>query len=727
MSLDGDAAILPAAYLDTVRTLHEDEELELEEALRAQTESIRNSLKDLLAKRAEVEAALDRVDAAIAKRRSDLEQAAREYYIRKQGIASNSPLVPFGHQQAKGQQQQAQPRTAPDAELSTGVHVVSSTGLFIGDVTRIQSENPIVEILLDLPVLRPVTVRRDWNTHPHRLATIYDQRHTSGTGKPVRWVAVMIQATGDIRKGDDCCGHCARHMWPFEDCIMPPGHPFRKCGNCEWAKRTCIPSDAKQAVGEDDSALDHSGVSTKEATPAVEPITRANLTVRHDGKVYTHPECMEGVPVEKIDPNHPYWDPEWDPDLLSTIRAQTIEWKIKLEEARHSASSVKFSKNRQVNRGETMLEFLEKSTFHPFQLVAKKYMDAKRLAAFDTLFRLAETIRTLSTNGLDVTPEEWLRHRLQQIITETEAAGLPFDLARTIATFYNDPQMTAFREERGIKTIGRPAGYKMAVPPRRKKRKTDHDTSATGSPATGAHDSGGYNTASFRVDGSPSVRAQGGQQQAAAETTAAGVEGGAGGAAGELVRKRRKHADSELSYEGFTDTDARIGDRVTKHDFALRSVKSRAYATTATVTQYWHWVEQGGGEAGSSERVFQHQVFLPCEPPQWGLYSAPVNFHFGLQDVEEIAWAPETLKVMVRCVGGRGGGEAGGARGDMIGDFARERTKRRFLVFCLKKGLRVVKTTAYEIEQAWEQMKVPVLGPLGEPQGQGQGQAETTG
>ncbi|ROT38084.1 hypothetical protein SODALDRAFT_351234 [Sodiomyces alkalinus F11] len=721
MQADADSGSLPRTYLDVVRILREEEEHELEEALRAQTESIRLSLRALVERRIEAEAALNRVHVAIATREAQLEKAAKDYYQRKQEISSGSLFAAAN----------------TDSDMHTGVQVYSTTGVFMGDVMPIETENPVVEILLDLPVLRSVTVRRDWNHDPGRLNSIYQERNITGSGKPFRWVAVMIQATGEVLNGGDCCGNCARGMGPFEECIMLPGDPFRKCGNCEWSKRPCSPSShqpppsssakaglaverfrgpsADDSVAEHDySGGDFSIDDRAEGSPVdLEPIGAANLSLRHNGKVYTHPACMEGVPVEKIGPGHPYWDPEWDPDLMSTIRVQTLEWKAKLEASLHNTSSVRFAKQRQVNRGEAMLEFLNKGPIHPFQLVAKKYMDARRLASFDTLFRLAETLRTLSNNGLDITPEEWVRHRLHEIITETQRDGQTFDLAKAIANFYHDPKVVAFRDAKGIKTIGRPAGYKMAVPPRRKKQKTDFDTSATGSPAPGAYNNnnnnagggGGYHTASFvrADDGSPDAWAQGSQAilpAAAAATAAAG---------GELVRRRKRQTDAELGYEGFTDTDEKMGDRMTKHDFALRSVKSRAYATNSTVTQYWHWVEQGEEAGSSSDRLFQHQVFLPCEPPQWGLYSAPVDFHFGLQDVKEIVWASDTLKAVVRC-----GGAAAELHGDMIGDFARERTKRRFLVFCMKKGLRVVKSTAFEIEMAWEMMNSQVLGPLGQ-------------
>ncbi len=47
-----------------------------------------------------------------------------------------------------------------------------------------------------------------------------------------------------------------------------------------------------------------------EAEPPAE-IHRSMIELRDDGKVFTAPPTMVGVPLEKIYPGHPYWDPSW--------------------------------------------------------------------------------------------------------------------------------------------------------------------------------------------------------------------------------------------------------------------------------------------------------------------------------------------------------------------------------------------------------------------------------
>lgn len=52
-------------------------------------------------------------------------------------------------------------------------------------------------------------------------------------------------------------------------------------------------------------------ISSKTSNGGKEDVSRNMTTVclaefRHDGAAYTSPKCMEGVPVEKIAPNHPY-------------------------------------------------------------------------------------------------------------------------------------------------------------------------------------------------------------------------------------------------------------------------------------------------------------------------------------------------------------------------------------------------------------------------------------
>jgi hypothetical protein len=181
----------------------------------------------------------------------------------------------------------------------------------------------------------------------------------------------------------------------------------------------------------------------------VDEITSKNLVLRDNGEVYTYPECMRGVPLVKIDENHPYWDPEWK-DLKTEVKAQHDRWERKLEIHRQNAenqkplSSIKYQIGRQINRGQTILEFLEMGTISPYQLLAKGYMHAAKgtqkggITSYDTLFRMCESIAELSKFKLDITPVEWMRHRLWEISVKK---GKEFNCAKKLPSSSNVPRM----------------------------------------------------------------------------------------------------------------------------------------------------------------------------------------------------------------------------------------------------------------------------------------------
>ncbi|KJZ69224.1 hypothetical protein HIM_11387 [Hirsutella minnesotensis 3608] len=199
---------------------------------------------------------------------------------------------------------------------------------------------------------------------------------------------------------------------------------------------------------------------------SLEEITRENLVLRHNGVVYTYPEVVEGVPVAKIDQNHPYWELGW-PCIKSVIEPQLESWKEKnmaalQATARGKGGSAKFQTGRQVNRGAKIMEFLENGEISPYQLLGKKYTHPGKgaITSYDTLFRLCETFSELAKFNLDVTPVEWLRHRLYEIMLEK---GSSFNVSKTIHDFYHDPKLSALRSKNGFKSVGRPSGLKVSL------------------------------------------------------------------------------------------------------------------------------------------------------------------------------------------------------------------------------------------------------------------------
>ncbi|KAJ2982587.1 hypothetical protein NQ176_g1282 [Zarea fungicola] len=219
----------------------------------------------------------------------------------------------------------------------------------------------------------------------------------------------------------------------------------------------------------------------------------------HNGSVYTYPKCIEGVPLAKIHPGHPYWDPKW-PDLRSLVEPVLRSWEekhnhaIELQRQGKKVGSVKYQYGRQVNRGKTILEFLMHGVISPYQLLSKRFMSVGKgsITSYDTLFRLCDTVNELAKYKLDVEPVEWLRQRLHELV-ETQGEG--FNFPKTIHDFYNDPKLAALRFKSGFKSIGRPSGIKMPRrdgtaddsprPKRRKKKKREWEDLSESYPVHG--------------------------------------------------------------------------------------------------------------------------------------------------------------------------------------------------------------------------------------------------
>ncbi|EJP61866.1 uncharacterized protein BBA_09203 [Beauveria bassiana ARSEF 2860] len=160
--------------------------------------------------------------------------------------------------------------------------------------------------------------------------------------------------------------------------------------------------------------------------------------LRHNGIVYTHPECMRDVPLEKIDRYHPYWEKFW-PDLQALVKQSQQFWMDRYNADREvDDKSKRYYYNRQVNRGTTILAFLADGKISPFQLLSKRCMTI-----------LCHTIEELAKFKLDVEPIDWLRQRLHALREEQVPK---FNLSRIIEDFYHDPELAILRSKSGFKT-----------------------------------------------------------------------------------------------------------------------------------------------------------------------------------------------------------------------------------------------------------------------------------
>ncbi|KAK0704059.1 hypothetical protein B0T26DRAFT_617434, partial [Lasiosphaeria miniovina] len=440
-------------------------------------------------------------------------------------------------------------------------------------------------------------------------------------------------------------------------------------------------------------------MEAREPSQDLPEINKSVLSLHHNGFVFTEPPIMRGVPLVKVSPDHPYWESDWTP-LESFVEPQLQKWKEKYDHHHqtNSSQSSKFLANRQINRGNAILKFLKDGELHPYQIVGKEFIN-KTLVNYDVLFRMVQVLEELPKFNIDITPSQWLRQRLHEVLVEQ---GENFSLSKTIHDLYHDPKVIALRTKSGFGNIGRPSGYRMekGAPdsggPKRAvrtlKRKEPHETPQT----TPTH--GPSREQPLRPYPPELVRpAQQIQVQAIAPAPPA-----------EIVRpaepprrmKRRRLStvsaassvtSDELEYAGYTSSDSFSADHVMQVDWRVYQVKHSLTSTNTLVTQYWHWVDKADG--GNEDNMFEHQVLKDVLPNKvtWGVYKDPIDFHLRLAELTEITYAGSSQKVII------GTKEIKGVtwRGDMLAHFKRERTKRRFLIFMKRLGVKLVKTTRY--------------------------------
>ncbi|KPM34322.1 hypothetical protein AK830_g12256 [Neonectria ditissima] len=423
----------------------------------------------------------------------------------------------------------------------------------------------------------------------------------------------------------------------------------------------------------------------------LEEITRENMALRNDGVVYTYPECVAGVPLVKIDERHPYWEPNW-PNVRSIIEPQLAKWREKHQAAIDAGSkhekggSSKYQIGRQVNRGMKILEFLDDGDISPYQLLGKNFIQSGKggICSYDTLFRLSETMSELAKFKLDMKPVDWMRQRLYEL---SLIEGPSFNLPRTIHDFYHDPKLTTLRYKHGFKNIGRPSGMRKGrlslgspinTPKPLKKRKSMH--SLTNTPR---------DTPS--LDQSPLATQMTLPPESPFSTH---------------LQKRPKllspvpgPVHDEFQVAGHSDADSWSGVHIERMDYRLYQVKTRVYTSSTHVTQYWSWMED--------DQSFEHQVLKGLNPVSWGVHKDPIDFHVNLEEIAQIVWNIEALRihVIMRTENTVRAKTDGQLRGDIMAAFKRERTMRRFLRFCRDRNIRMLKATTEELDRRWETLQ----------------------
>jgi hypothetical protein len=428
----------------------------------------------------------------------------------------------------------------------------------------------------------------------------------------------------------------------------------------------------------------------------LEEINQANLVLRNNGEVYTYPECVEGVPLVKIDENHPYWDPDWK-DVRTEITEARERWKekqaatIEAEARNEKTGSTKYQIGRQVNRGTKILEFLETGEISPYQLLGKRYMHSSKggITSYDTLFRLCETLSELSKFNLDVAPVDWMRQRLYELMM---AKGRSFNLAKTVHDFYHDPKLMALRSKHGFKNIGRPSGggrpslgsVNGGTPrPTGGKRKSMHGSGVSTPRELSFVDQTPLATqlslAQQNATPSQSQAPDSSQQQQLPKRT-------------KLVNSTPQKQTSAVAMavrsalpaETFSDTDEHSGRPIYMQDWRLSQVKTRLFSGSTKLTQYWRWKED--------EAVIEHYVLKSEKPLEWGTLPPPVDFNVRPDQVAQIFYNVDALRLYVQVKESSAATSDGRPRGDLMAGFKSDRNMLRFLRFC-----RELKINTYEM------------------------------
>ncbi|ROW12836.1 hypothetical protein VMCG_00211 [Cytospora schulzeri] len=470
--------------------------------------------------------------------------------------------------------------------------------------------------------------------------------------------------------------------------------------------------DKENVEPNDDSVLAEEGESRIDAIDPGPEITKETLVLRDNGVEFTEPEIMRGVPLERITPEHPYWDPKWE-ELDQSVQMKLDGWKKKLEECL-AQNKNRFLAGRQVNRGTTTMNFLQKTDFHPYQLVGKNWI-TKGLASYDTIFRLAQVIDELPKLGINCTPLEWVRQRMHELYMEQ---GETFGLARTVHELYHDPKLRALRTKAGYGNIGRPSGVKKGMSTKEAKAKANKDPSETPSKKRRRASNSSVKqepNQDGQQQGSPgpgiTMTPRSGKKQRNASRPSSRANGlgldGVDESPSFAHRPKAKLAGQKddkqdgLDYEGYTSTDSYSHDGIMAIDFRITQLKTRGNATNMNHTQYWHWVSV------KSNSYLEHQVLRTVNPPSWGVYKEPLNFNIHMKELDSVDYSPhnDSLKIVVHTKPIPGVEH----RGDVMAFFKRERTLKRFLHFLGEKGVALVKKSSDELEKQWNTMESTVL------------------
>ncbi|KAH6614587.1 hypothetical protein B0J18DRAFT_469670 [Chaetomium sp. MPI-SDFR-AT-0129] len=236
----------------------------------------------------------------------------------------------------------------------------------------------------------------------------------------------------------------------------PPAHVTRSANGDDpgsvGPKRSSVSSSTKRVSNEADNESE--GASFLSIEEPLPEINKSVLSLKHDGVVFTDPPLMRGVPLAKISPAHSYWESSWESieDIVKPLQQKHQEKYNQLEQS-GSTHRDKHLANRDAKRGRMILKFLKDGELHPYQLVGKEWIKPSSITNYHTLYRLARLLTNeLPKMNLDVTPSEWVRHRLYEQYLEL---GDKFNVALWIKNAHHDRKLEQLRTRNGVVRVRR--------------------------------------------------------------------------------------------------------------------------------------------------------------------------------------------------------------------------------------------------------------------------------
>ncbi|KAL1875746.1 hypothetical protein VTK73DRAFT_9867 [Phialemonium thermophilum] len=123
----------------------------------------------------------------------------------------------------------AEPETR---DTPTGIEICDADGRTIGELQRLNRDNPRIDKICRFPPKRRVQVRPGRSFTAEHLKDV----HSPADNRLSKWFSCYIQAAGQVQAQP--CQFCTKGSGPFSECVIIGGE-FPRCSNCEWGRQGC--------------------------------------------------------------------------------------------------------------------------------------------------------------------------------------------------------------------------------------------------------------------------------------------------------------------------------------------------------------------------------------------------------------------------------------------------------------------------------------------------------